>query len=111
MKGTITISRVSGDAAAKNTDRTNKNLTPITNCIREINNNQEGNARDLDVAMWMYNLTEYGENYAKTSGSLWHYHKNDPNNNIKFKARITRRNHAGGNTKEAELVVLLKYFK
>ena len=41
------------------------------------------------------NLIEYSGNYSKTSGSLWQYYKNDPNDNItvsesfKFKVKIT----------------------
>ena len=27
----------------------------------------------------MYNLIEYSDNYAKTSGSLWQYYKDEPN--------------------------------
>ena len=43
----------------------------------------------------MYNLTEYSGSYSKTSGSLWQYYKNEPNDNLansesfKFKVRIT----------------------
>ena len=32
--------------------------------------------------MPMYNLIEYSDNYAKTSGSLWQYYKDEPNNNL-----------------------------
>ena len=32
--------------------------------------------------MPVYNLIEYSDNYSKTSGSLWQYYKDDPNNNI-----------------------------
>ena len=32
--------------------------------------------------MPMYNLTEYSDNYSKTSGSLWQYYTDDPNNNL-----------------------------
>ena len=62
----------------------------------------------------MYNLIQYGDNYAKTSGSLWHYRKVIPNDNIaasesfKFKARTTGRSSADGNTKNPEIVVPLK---
>ena len=42
----------------------------FTNCIREINNTQVDNAKD-DIVMPMYNLIEYSDNYAKTTGSLW----------------------------------------
>ena len=32
--------------------------------------------------MQMYNLIEYSDNYAKTLGNVWQYHKDDPNDNI-----------------------------
>ena len=66
--------------------------------------------------MPMYNLTQYSNNYTKTSGSVWQYHKDDQYDNItdseslKFKARITRRIPDAGNTKDVEIVVPLKYF-
>ena len=47
--------------------------------------------------MLMFNLIEFGNNYAKTSGSIQQYHKDDPYYNItdstsfKFKNRITGR--------------------
>ena len=31
--------------------------------------------------MPMYNLIEYSDNYSQTSGSLWQYYKDEPNNN------------------------------
>ena len=52
-------------------------------------------AQDIDIVMPMYNLIEYIENYSKTSGSLWQYYKDDPNNNMtdsesfKLKVKIT----------------------
>lgn len=100
MMGTKTTTGVGGDAAVKNTDRTNKIFTPIINCIREINSNEIGNAMDLDVMVCMYNLPEHSENYAKTLGNLWQQPKDHPNNNIKFKAKILGKKPAGGNKKE-----------
>ena len=32
--------------------------------------------------MPMYNLIGYSDNYSKTSGSLWQYYKDDPNDNL-----------------------------
>ena len=64
--------------------------------------------------MPMYNLTEYSSNYAKTSGSLWQYYKDDLNDNIadsesfKFKARITGRTLAAGH-KDFKTAVSLKH--
>ena len=39
-------------------------------------------AKYIDVVMLMYNLIEYSDNYPKTSGSLWQYYRDDPNDNI-----------------------------
>ena len=65
--------------------------------------------------MPMYNLIEYNDSYSKTSGSLWQYYKDDPNDNItnsesfKFKVKITGKTPAAGNTKDVEIIVPLKY--
>ena len=37
------------------------------------------NAEDLDIAMPMYNLLEYSDNYSKTSRSLWNYYRDEIN--------------------------------
>ena len=75
--------------------------------------------------MPMYNLIEYSDNYAKTTGSLWQYCKdlparNNANNAIiifsednitdsfKFKAKITGQTGDDG-TKDVEIMVPLKY--
>ena len=60
-----------------------KNCAPCTNCISETNNKQVDKAKDIDIAMSMYDLIEYSDNYSKTSGSLWQYCKDIPavNNN------------------------------
>ena len=55
-----------------------KNCAPFTNCIIKVNNNQIDNAEYIDIIMPMYNLTEYSDNYSKTSGSLWQYCKDMP---------------------------------
>ena len=42
--------------------------------------------------MPMYNLIEYSDNYSKTSGSLYQYYKDDPNDNLvnseSFKSKV-----------------------
>ena len=56
-------------------------------------------------------VIEFSNNYAKTSKTLWQYHKDDPNDNIKdseslkLKAGIARRTPAAGNTVDVEIVV------
>ena len=65
--------------------------------------------------MPMYDLVEHSDNYSKTSGRLWQYYRDDPNNNItrsesfKSKIKITGKTPAVGNTKDVEIIVPLKY--
>ena len=49
----------------------------LKNCTTEVNNTQVDNAKDTDVMMPRYNLTEYSDNYPKTSGSLSQYYRNE----------------------------------
>ena len=116
VKGTITITGAGDDAAARRADERNKGVTfkncaPFTKCITGINNTDTDNAHDIDIVMPMYNLIEYSDNYSKTSGSLWQYYKDDPNDNLtdsesfKSKVRITGSTPAAGNTKDVEIIV------
>ena len=120
VKGTITITRAGNDDAARRPDEkdkgvTFKNCTPFTKCISRINNTDIDNAQDIDIVMPMYDLIEFSNNYSKTSGSLWQYYKDDPNDNLadsesfKFKVKITGKTPAKGNTKDVEIIVPLKY--
>ena len=62
----------------------------------------------------MYNLIEYSDNYAKTSGSLWQYYKDEPNDNLadsesfKSKKKIRGKTPSDGNKKDVEIMVPLK---
>ena len=66
--------------------------------------------------MPLYNLLEYSDNYAKTSGSLWQYNRDEPNDNLadsksfKSKIKITGKTPNNGNGKDVEIMVPLKYF-
>ena len=127
VKGTISVNNTAAQGTAVN--NTNKkviftNCAPFTNCISEINNTQIDNAKDIDIVMPMYNLIEYSDNYAKTTGSLWQYckdipalnandeitHFTEPNltDSFNFKVKITGQT---GNTgrKNVEIMVPLKY--
>ena len=76
---------------------------------------QIDNAKYIDVAMPMYNLIEYSDNYSKISRSLWQYYSDDTNDNItqsesfKFKIKITGKTHAAGDTNDVEIAMSLKY--
>ena len=120
VKGTITITGAGNDAAARQADErdkgvTFKNCAQFTKCISRINNAGIDNAHDIDIVMPMYNLIEYSDSYLKTSGSLWQYYKDDPNDNLtdsqsfKSKVKITRKTPNDGNTKDVEIIVPPKY--
>ena len=85
---------------------------------------QINNAKDIDIVMPMYNLIEYSDNYAKTSGSLWQYcldipasdnndaivdfTENNLTDSFNFKAKVTDQTGNDG-TKNVEIMVPLKY--
>ena len=87
----------------------------MTKCISRINNTDIDNAHDIDIVMTMYNLIENSDNYSETSGSLWQYYKDIPNDNLassesfKYKVKITGKTPNNGNTKDVEIIVPLKY--
>ena len=120
VKETITITSAGNNDAVKRLDERNKgvifkNCAPFTKCISRINNTDIDTAQDIDIVMPMYNLIEYSHNYSKTSGSLWQYYKDEPNDNIaysesfKSKVKIMGKTPNNGNTKDVEIVVPLKY--
>ena len=120
VKGTITTTVAGDNAYARWADERNKgaifkNCTPFTKCIIKISDTEIDNAQDIDTVMPMYNLIKYIEkHYWKTSGSLWQYYKDEPNDNLansesfKSKVKITGNTPAGGNTKDVKIIVPLK---
>ena len=102
-----------------------KNYARFTNCLSKINNTQIDNAEFIEIVMPMYNLTEYSDNYSKTSGSLWQYCKEIPavNNagnivnlnganatdSVNLKAKISGKTKNDGII-NVEIMVPLKYF-
>ena len=87
VKGRITITGTGVDASARQADESDKGVAfkscaPFTICNSQINNTQVDNCKDIDIVMPMYNLIEYSDNYAKTSGSLWQYYRDEPNDNL-----------------------------
>ena len=127
VKGTISVNNTAAPSAGANNINKKvifKNCAPFTNCISEINKTQIDNAKDINTVMPMYNLIEYSDNYAKTTGRLWQYCKDipagsDANNAIiifsednitdsfKFKAKITGQTGNNGR-KGVEIMVPLK---
>ena len=66
--GNITVT--GGDA---NTKVAFKNCAPFKDCRTEINDTFVDYADFINIAMPMYNLIEYSDNYSDTSGSLWQF--------------------------------------
>ena len=62
------INVTGGDA---NTKVAFKNCAPFKKCRTEINETFVDDAEHINIAMPMYNLIEYSDNYSDTSGSLW----------------------------------------
>ena len=96
-----------------------KNCAPFRECSTDINENVIDEAEHINIAMPMYNLIEYSDNYSDTSGSLWQFKRDEiegdvdltvnaqhiPNNSSSFKYKssfITNRN-------GVKIVVPLKY--
>ena len=120
VSGAITITGAGANDAARHLDERNKavifkNWAPFTDCLSEINNTQIDNAKYREVVMPMYNLIEYSNNYSKTWGSFWKYHRDDWVDNItqsesfKYKIKISGTTPAAGNTKYVQVAVPLKY--
>ena len=127
VKGTITVT------GENNRDRKNRflafeNNASFISCISKINLLID-NAGDLEVVMPMYNLIEYCKNYRKTTGSLWNYYRDEPNNppndnynadpitnsaSFKYKSSLIRKtpnndNNDNNKVKDVQIFVPLKY--
>ena len=114
------ITGAGDDGAGRRADErdkgvTFKNCVPFTKCISRIKNTDIDIAQDIDIVMPMYNLIGYSDNYSKTSGRLWQYYKDEPNDNkadsesFKSKVKITGKTPVDRNTKNVEIIVPLKY--
>ena len=100
------INDTGGDA---NTKVAFKNCAPFRKCRTEINETFVDDAEHINIAMPMYNLIEYSDDYSYTSGSWWQFKRDEieedvdlaldddhiPNNSLSFKYKssfITNRN-------------------
>ena len=118
VTGNITV------AANNDTDVAFKNCAPFSTCTTKINDVFVDEANHIYIAMPMYNLIEYSDNYSDTSGSLWQFKRDEvPANNVgltinnsqsfKYKAAVVGKtaNHNNGKSsvKDTKIVVPLKY--
>ena len=58
-----------------------KNCHPFTRATFKLNNEQVDTADHLDLTMNLYNMLEYNDNYADTTGSLYQYKRPEPRDN------------------------------
>ena len=116
--GTITINGAGTNDNAKRLNNRNKgvifkNCAPLNDWISKISNTQIDNTKDLRVVM--PNLIQYSNNYSKTSGGLWQYYRNVPNDiltnskSFKFKVKITGETPANSYTKDVKIALPLNY--
>ena len=77
---------VTGDITVAADDDTHvafKNCSPFSTCKLEINDVFIDEANHIYIAMPMYNLIEYSDNYSDTSGSLWQFKRDEvPTNKL-----------------------------
>ena len=72
VTGNITVA--GGNA---NTKVAFKNCAPFKECRTEINETFVDKTKHINIAMPMYNLIEYSDNYSDTSGSLWQFKRDE----------------------------------
>ena len=54
-----------------------KNCAPFRKCRTEINETFVDESEHINIAMPMYNLIGYSDNYYDTSGSLWQFKRDE----------------------------------
>ena len=75
------IGNISVIGEYQNTDIAFKNCIPFTRYVVHLTDEHIETAEDLDIIMNMYNLIEYSDNYAESSGTLWQYKRDEQNIN------------------------------
>ena len=97
-----------------------KNCAPLKDCRTEISDTFVDYADFINIAMHMYNLIEYSDNYSDTSGSLWGFKRDEIVNNAdvtnndnapspKYKASIIGNTGNDGTKNGVKIAVPLKY--
>ena len=95
-----------------------KNCAPFEKCRTEINETFIDEADFINITMPMYNLIEYSVNYSSTSGSLWHFGRDEIINNAdvtndgnapSFKHSLIGNTENNGTKNGVKIAVPLKY--
>ena len=97
-----------------------KNCSPLEKCRTEINETFVNETDFINITMPTYNLIEYSDNYSSTSGSLWHFERDEIINNadttndnnapsFKHKASLIGNTEKNGTEKGVKIAVSLKF--
>ena len=97
-----------------------KNYAPFEKCRTEINETFVDETDFINIKMPVYNLIEYSVNYSSTSGSLWHFGRDEIINNadvtnddnapsFKHKASLIGNTEANEPKNGVKIAVPLKY--
>ena len=119
VTGNITVN------ADNNADVAFKNCAPFSTCTTKINDVFVDEANHIYIAMPMYNLIEYSDNYSDTSGSLWQFKRDEvpPNDadlsidnfqSFKYEAALVGKiadavNSTNSSAKSTKILAPLKY--
>ena len=95
-----------------------KNCAPFEKCKTEINETFIDEATHINIAMPMYNLIEYSDNYSDTLGSLWQFKRDEITNNadvtndnapsFKYKTNLFGNTENNGTKNGVKIAVSLK---
>ena len=64
-------------SGGNDTKAASKNCAPFRKCRTEINETFVDEAEHFNIAMPMYNLNEYSDNYSDTSGTFWQFKRDE----------------------------------
>ena len=119
VKGNITLN------SDINTHIAFKNCAPFSTCTAKINDAFVVETNHVYIAIHMYSLIEYSDNYSDTSGKLWDFKRDevpandadltiDNSQSFKYKAALLGKtadavNNANSSVKDAKIVVPLNY--
>ena len=68
---------IAATESGENTKVAFKNCAPFTRYVTHLNNEHVGTTKNLDIIMPMYNLLEYSDNYAASSGNLGQFKRDE----------------------------------
>ena len=96
-----------------------KNCAPFEKFRTEMNETFVDETDFINITMPIYNLLEYSDNYCDTSGSLWHFKRDEITNNadvtnnnapsFKYKANLIGNTEANCTKNGVKIAVPLKY--